>query len=59
MLCAIGGKIGFYYKEHEILPPLPGVYFSLLHGLGVVIFFLDSFFMVVNSATHMATSHIY
>lgn len=19
-----GGKIGFYYKEHEILPPLPG-----------------------------------
>lgn len=19
----IGGKIGFYYKEHEILPPLP------------------------------------
>lgn len=18
-----GGKIGFYYKEHEILPPLP------------------------------------
>lgn len=20
----IGGKLGFYYKEHEILPPLPG-----------------------------------
>lgn len=20
----IGGKMGFYYKEHEILPPLPG-----------------------------------
>jgi len=19
-----GGKLGFYYKEHEILPPLPG-----------------------------------
>ncbi|KAM7516939.1 hypothetical protein LguiA_006522 [Lonicera macranthoides] len=24
-----GGKIGFYYKEHEILPPLPGLYYSL------------------------------
>lgn len=23
-LLAKGGKIGFYYKEHEILPPLPG-----------------------------------
>lgn len=21
---AIDGKLGFYYKEHEILPPLPG-----------------------------------
>ncbi|KAF9626473.1 hypothetical protein IFM89_034407 [Coptis chinensis] len=21
--CATGGKLGFYYKEHEILPPLP------------------------------------
>jgi len=20
----IGGKLGFYYKEHEIIPPLPG-----------------------------------
>lgn len=20
----IGGKLGFYYKDHEILPPLPG-----------------------------------
>jgi hypothetical protein len=19
-----GGKLGFYYKDHEILPPLPG-----------------------------------
>ena len=24
MLHGIGGKIGFYYKEHEILPPVPG-----------------------------------
>jgi xylulokinase len=20
----VGGKLGFYYKDHEILPPLPG-----------------------------------
>ncbi|RVX22446.1 Xylulose kinase [Vitis vinifera] len=27
MLCyKNGGKIGFYYKDHEILPPLPGIY---------------------------------
>lgn len=24
LLLLIGGKLGFYYKEHEILPPLPG-----------------------------------
>jgi len=21
----VGGKLGFYYKDHEILPPLPGI----------------------------------
>ena len=24
-----GGKIGFYYKDHEILPPLPGLFLVL------------------------------
>jgi len=24
VLSLIGGKLGFYYKEHEIIPPLPG-----------------------------------
>lgn len=25
-----GGKIGFYYKDHEILPPLPGWFFGFV-----------------------------
>lgn len=28
LLSAIGGKMGFYYKEHEILPPLPGRFWA-------------------------------
>jgi hypothetical protein len=24
LLLMPGGRLGFYYKEHEILPPLPG-----------------------------------
>lgn len=28
LLSAIGGKMGFYYKEHEILPPLPGTFWA-------------------------------
>ncbi|RVW56226.1 Xylulose kinase [Vitis vinifera] len=35
-----GGKIGFYYKDHEILPPLPGWFFG---------FVLNYFEMVVHS----------
>jgi len=27
-LCSAGGKLGFYYKDHEILPPLPGGFMS-------------------------------
>ena len=26
LLLYIGGKLGFYYKDNEILPPLPGTY---------------------------------
>lgn len=27
-LCCADGKLGFYYKDHEILPPLPGGFMS-------------------------------
>lgn len=35
----IGGKIGFYYKDHEILPPLPGGFltFSCFHSFRILI----------------------
>ena len=34
---AIDGKIGFYYKEHEILPPLPGGFIGVVSTILVVV----------------------
>lgn len=28
-----GGKLGFYYKEHEILPPMPGINWSIFFSI--------------------------
>lgn len=30
LISAAGGRLGFYYKDFEILPPLPGKLTSLL-----------------------------
>jgi hypothetical protein len=44
----VGGKLGFYYKDHEILPPLPGIdVLSLQHFPLFYFYFKNSVTIII------------